>query len=141
MPVCFIWKLQMPVERKLRLAVMIGMSMFTAVASVIKTTLVKRSLGQPGDMQSVAKTFLWSNMETTFIIIMGCIPTIPQLFYQGPVYSWFISLGSAAGKLSRKSTTPSRYYDMDSGNAVELEGRHARGKDASNVSTLPHYAY
>ncbi|KAK8024451.1 hypothetical protein PG993_012517 [Apiospora rasikravindrae] len=82
LPVSFIWKLKMPLHRKIPLMALICMSIFTAVASIMRTILVQEAVGQAEAMQGVARMFLWANLETTFTIIMGCLPILPKLFQQ-----------------------------------------------------------
>lgn len=72
----------MPLHRKVPLIALIGMSLFTAVASIMRTLLVQESVGQAEAMIGVARMFIWANLETTFTVIMGCLPTLPKLFKQ-----------------------------------------------------------
>ncbi|KAI2468972.1 hypothetical protein F4781DRAFT_431804 [Annulohypoxylon bovei var. microspora] len=132
-PVIFIWRLNMPLGRKIRLAVLVSMSVFTAVASIMKTTLVQESVGQAEEMQSVAETFIWSNLEQTFIIIMGCIPTLPQLFKQDTTFfrairsplQYFTSKGSSVYQRTGEpmhigNGDRAGYYNLDRPNATKL---------------------
>ncbi|KAI0023867.1 hypothetical protein F4780DRAFT_728130 [Xylariomycetidae sp. FL0641] len=133
-PVFFIWKLNMPLGRKVRLAFLVSLSVFTAVASIMKTTLVQESVGQAEEMESVAQTFIWSNTEQTFIIIMGCVPTLPQLFKQDTMLfrfirnppKYFITKGSGSSyrptdnALQPNNSDRAGYYNLDRLDGVKL---------------------
>ncbi|KAI0469791.1 hypothetical protein GGR56DRAFT_661926 [Xylariaceae sp. FL0804] len=126
LPVIFIWKLNMPRGRKIRLAIIISMSIFTAVASIFKTVEVKESVGQASAMESVGKMFIWSVLEQTFVIIMGCLPTLPKLFTDDTMFSRLVKypLRYFPTKGSRDSDPDSSdrkgYHNLDQLNAVKL---------------------
>ncbi|KAI1414391.1 hypothetical protein F5Y13DRAFT_158479 [Hypoxylon sp. FL1857] len=109
------------------------MSLFTAVASIMRTLLVQESVGQAEAMIGVARMFLWANLETTFTIIMGCLPTLPKLFKQEGLNFAALkhTLGSFLTKTSHsfqqhtgefprsRGANRSGYYDLDALNSAK----------------------
>ncbi|KAK8042321.1 hypothetical protein PG994_012804 [Apiospora phragmitis] len=135
LPVSFIWKLQMPLHRKIPLMGLICMSVFTAAASIMRTILVQEAVGQAEAMLGVARMFLWANLETTFTIIMGCLPILPKLFQQerlnfiiikGYVQTIFTKTvrtfqqGTRRGSQQSQDTKQSGGHDIDSMNSGTL---------------------
>ncbi|KAF2191830.1 hypothetical protein K469DRAFT_654985 [Zopfia rhizophila CBS 207.26] len=80
LPITFIRKMQMPMREKIILSCLMGLGVFAATASIVKTTLVK-TYGITGDTlwDSIDLT-LWSILEEQMGIIAACIPCLKQPF-------------------------------------------------------------
>lgn len=73
-PVIIIWKLNMPTRRKVGLVALLAGSLCTAAFSIMKTSGIESS---HGDVQyNASLEVLWSGLEETMVIIMGCVPTL-----------------------------------------------------------------
>ncbi|KAM4056181.1 integral membrane protein [Hirsutella rhossiliensis] len=83
-PIMIIFKLNMPLRRKLGLAGLMAASLFTMVASIMKTVTSQASSASEGDLQyRGTMAIFWSAFEQSFVIIMTCIPPLrsaKQLF-------------------------------------------------------------
>ncbi|KJZ71731.1 hypothetical protein HIM_08873 [Hirsutella minnesotensis 3608] len=108
-PVIIIWRLQMPMHRRIGLIVLMAASLFTMSMSIMKLV----TLHWQGDSQSpdvldnAALVVFWAGMEQTCVIIMGCVPSLRglkelDLLGLGAIGA---SLSSLMGTRSQKSRT------------------------------------
>ncbi|KAF2269388.1 hypothetical protein CC78DRAFT_529175 [Lojkania enalia] len=75
-PITFIRKMQRPLREKVFLSCLMGLGIFAAAASIVKTTLVK-DYGVTGDsLWDAMDLTLWSILEEQSGIIAACIPTL-----------------------------------------------------------------
>lgn len=76
-PILIIFKLNMPMRRKVGLAIMMSMSLVTVVASIMKTLTSQGYSPDDEEVQYEASiAILWSALEQTLVILMSCIPPL-----------------------------------------------------------------
>jgi hypothetical protein len=79
-PITFIRKMQRPLREKIVLSCLMGLGVFAATASIVKTTLVKH-YGTTGDsLWDAIDLTLWSMLEVQTGIIAACIPCLKSPF-------------------------------------------------------------
>ncbi|KAF2757489.1 hypothetical protein EJ05DRAFT_391150 [Pseudovirgaria hyperparasitica] len=79
-PIAIIWKLQMPLKKKIGLATIMAFSLVTALASIMKTVLSQPPTGEQTDAQYHAVQSLpWAVAEQCLVIILGSVPTFASL--------------------------------------------------------------
>ncbi|PQE06889.1 integral membrane protein [Rutstroemia sp. NJR-2017a BVV2] len=79
-PVIIIWRLKMPLSRRIGLILLMCVSLFTMTMSLLKVMVVQGSSHASTDVQYQASLgVLWSGMEQTCVIIMGCVPTLRSI--------------------------------------------------------------
>ncbi|KAJ8062111.1 hypothetical protein OCU04_008672 [Sclerotinia nivalis] len=79
-PVIIIWGLKMPLRRRIGLVLLMCVSLFTMTMSILKVMVAQGSSHATTDVQYRASLgVLWSGMEQTCVIIMGCVPTLRSL--------------------------------------------------------------
>ncbi|KAK7917920.1 hypothetical protein PG985_009794 [Apiospora marii] len=101
-PVLIVWKLQMPLGRKIGLIIMLAGSLVTAVISIQKTVIAQGGPHYTTDAQYHSSLgVLWSVLEENFVIIMGCVPTLHGMAKLD--YPLLSSLGSTLSSLVRGS--------------------------------------
>ncbi|KAI0099193.1 hypothetical protein GGR51DRAFT_397534 [Nemania sp. FL0031] len=71
-PVSIIWKLNMPLRRKIGLGVILSLTLVSFVGSVMKAVTAAFAKTQ---FES-SLVILWSNLEQTINIIMNCVPAL-----------------------------------------------------------------
>lgn len=124
-PVIFVWKLKMAVRRKIGLIIMLGMSLITMSLSILKTTAAAGSSQFSSHIiYDGALGVLWSVLEQTFVIIMGCVPTlrgVTKLDLPG-VNSISLSMASLIGRnRSKQSSINNGYTSSTSKGYKDLE--------------------
>ncbi|KAL2756631.1 hypothetical protein ACRALDRAFT_1075523 [Sodiomyces alcalophilus JCM 7366] len=92
-PIMVIWKLNMPLRRKIGLGLLMALSLVTAGASIMKTITTPRSdTGNTEDAQyNASLAVLWSGIEQSLVIIMGSIPPLRAKFRAIMIehFGWF----------------------------------------------------
>ncbi|KAI1779312.1 hypothetical protein F4818DRAFT_438094 [Hypoxylon cercidicola] len=79
-PVIIIWKLNMPLGRRIALILLMGMSLVTMSLSIVlavELPLAAFASQASVDVQyGAASTLMYGGLEQSFVIIMGCVPPI-----------------------------------------------------------------
>jgi hypothetical protein len=76
-PVAIIWKLHMPLHRRLGLIFVLGVSLFTAVMSILKTvTATNGGPLKPNAGYNASLSLLYVFIEQSLVIILGCVPAL-----------------------------------------------------------------
>ncbi|KAJ8123866.1 hypothetical protein ONZ43_g281 [Nemania bipapillata] len=75
LPVFIIWRLNMPLRRKIGLAIVLSLSFISFVGSVMKP--VTASLAK--DQYQSSLVIIWSNLEQTLVIMISCVPALRAL--------------------------------------------------------------
>ncbi|KAI1742419.1 hypothetical protein F4680DRAFT_31749 [Xylaria scruposa] len=101
-PVFIIWKLNMPLRRKIGLAIVLSLSFISFVGSVMKP--VTANLAH--DQYQSSLVIIWSNLEQTLVIMITCVPALRALaILEIPIIrSISSSIASIIGPSSRKSS-------------------------------------
>lgn len=77
-----IWQLNMPLRQRLGLIMLLGVSLFTVVLSILKTVGLQAIADQQSDPKATdvqynaTLTILWTCLEQACVIIMGCVPPL-----------------------------------------------------------------
>lgn len=77
LPVLVVFKLTMPMRRKVGLILLLALSIFTMGCSIAKAVYAESGTRARQDRQYMASlSLMWSVTEQTFVIIMGCAPPL-----------------------------------------------------------------
>ena len=80
LPIFIIWNLRLDRQRKVGVAIILGLGVFAGICAAIKTSQLG-GLSARSDFTSVTVTLLvWNGNEILVIIIAACIPTLRPLF-------------------------------------------------------------
>jgi hypothetical protein len=80
LPAWVVWNLKLSRNIKLGLVVLLGLSLFAAVASIVKTVKLE-SIGAGGDITyNLIPFVIWFTVENNVVIAAASIPTIKPLF-------------------------------------------------------------
>lgn len=149
-PVRVIWKLNMPLQRKVGLCALMALSLVTMIMSILKTISIKSaSLQTPDALYDASLTTLWANVEQCLVIIMGCIPPLHPIKKIG--FASFRSANSSLAKFVNKSArtkstgNSSRrdrygrpmYYDLEAITTPSRAGEFKCSIDAERDSPIP----
>lgn len=77
-PTLIIFRLKMPLRQQLGLAVLMAASLFTMTASVMKC-VTSQSSSATNAAFNASLAVLWSGIEQSLVIIMGCVPPLRAL--------------------------------------------------------------
>ncbi|KAI1174881.1 hypothetical protein F4777DRAFT_579473 [Nemania sp. FL0916] len=137
-PVLIIFKLNMPLRRKIGLAALLAMSLLTLVASVLKLATLQAPPQESEDVQYNASiAVVWSTIESSFVIIMASIPPLrPIVALDVP---WIRSITSSFKNLfstSKRSDNSGRHsgsaYPNYHSGYRDLEMVHERNPNIKN---------
>ncbi len=79
-PVIIIWKPNMSLRQNIAIGVLMGMSLVTTIASIMKVVASASRPDETADVQyNSSLEALWTSMEQSFVVIMGCIPALGTL--------------------------------------------------------------
>lgn len=80
LPAWIVWHLKLPRNIKIGLMILLGLSLFAAVASVVKTVELQ-SIGAGGDITyNLIPFVIWFTVENNVVIAAASVPTIKPLF-------------------------------------------------------------
>ena len=96
----------MPLRRKVGLMALMALSIFTMVASIMKTVTSQTNSGETDPQYSASLAILWSGVEQGLVIVMGCIP--PTQAYLKDLSVWRSISGSMASILGKGSSRNTR---------------------------------
>jgi hypothetical protein len=138
-PVYFIWGLQMPLRDRIGLILVMCLSIFTMIMSVLKTYWIytaSNSTQNSVDVQyNAIFQVVFGVLEQCVVIIMGCIPSIRHVVRLD--FKVFSSLGSSITNFftgSRSKATSSDATNPATGGYYDLEGRSVSKLDKSAAS-------
>lgn len=80
LPVLVVFKLTMPMRRKVGLVILLALSVFTMGCSIAKAVYAESGTKAQQDKQYTSSlSLMWSVTEQTFVIIMGCAPPLRSI--------------------------------------------------------------
>ncbi|MCJ1317914.1 hypothetical protein MMC15_003241 [Xylographa vitiligo] len=114
LPLPLLWRLQLPIWKKIGLLVMFSLGAFTCVVTLLRIIRIENTnLADTDPTISGAIIAQWSILEPTIAIVNSCFPTIrPVLNKYSPSVAWtkrFTSKNS-----SGRPSTPSTRYALSS---------------------------
>ncbi|KAF4633296.1 hypothetical protein G7Y89_g4834 [Cudoniella acicularis] len=119
-PIIIIWNLNMALRRKIGLMILMGVSLFTMSMSIMKVMVAQGSSHYSTDVQYKASLgVLWSGMEQTCVIIMGCVPPLRSITkLEFPDLS---AIGSSLSSLVKRNRSKQSSLDNNSSNSTGKE--------------------
>jgi hypothetical protein len=144
-PITVFWKLQMHTSTKLGVCIMMGLTLLSAIVTIVKATylhlftdaedpctprsslldnlLLKRKLTMSCAVYNVTPLVVWGLIEQNVVIVAACIPTLRPFFRRA-----FESRGSSNNKSRGRSAS-----------AIKLSSNptHVGSKRLPSVSELP----
>jgi len=139
-PVLIIWNLHMPTRQKVGLVLLMCLSLVTAVASIMKTVTTPRAdAGPKPDAQYTASiAVLWSGVEQTLVIILGCIAPLRAKFIQimRTHFGWIGAglVGIVTGSKGTKDRSERGAYGRQSSSGAQWTGN-----STNRLGTGHHY--
>lgn len=124
-----IFRLQMPRRQQIGLGILMAASLLTMAASIMKAVNAQSSSATDAAYDA-STSVLWSAIEQSLVIIMGCVPPLralsklefPALRTFGESLASLVGRGSANRSRSNlKSGTSAAYHDLE----LESGGRVA----------------
>ncbi|KAJ6090173.1 hypothetical protein N7486_008988 [Penicillium sp. IBT 16267x] len=82
-PISAVWKLQMPFSTKLGVCIMMGLTMLSAIVTIVKATylhLYTDLTNHTDPLWAVIPLVIWGLIEQNVVIIAACIPTLRPFF-------------------------------------------------------------
>lgn len=126
-----VWRLNMPLRQRLGLIILLSVSLFTMVMSILKTIGLKAIADQQSDptatdvQYNATLSILWTCLEQACVIIMGCVPSLRAVMKLQLARSVSSSLASLLRrpKTSPSSSSPSfgRYYKTHNSEGSDAE--------------------
>jgi hypothetical protein len=123
----------MPLRRKIGVVILLALSLFTMGCSIAKSTVAESGTQSVDDRQYKSSlALMWSVMEQTFVIMMGCAPPLSSITkvkmisnMASSLESLFKSRGSSSESGGRTTTGRSSggYYELGGrGKSVAVSG-------------------
>lgn len=123
LPVIIVWKLNMPLSRKVGLCLLLAMSLFTMAASIAKAVAANPGTKSEEDAQYISSlALMWSVTEQAFVIMMGCAPPLHSI---------------TKLKLPSVSSLPMSFKRLVSsrGTGYELQDSRGYGQSSDGINT------
>ncbi|GAB1314338.1 hypothetical protein MFIFM68171_04548 [Madurella fahalii] len=79
-PIIIIWRLKMDMSRRLGLAVLMGMSLFTCAMSIMKGVSAISTTASSDPSYEATLSLLWATLEQAFVVLLGNVAPLRPLF-------------------------------------------------------------
>ncbi|KAL4921360.1 hypothetical protein BDW62DRAFT_219511 [Aspergillus aurantiobrunneus] len=79
-PISVFWKLQMRRSTKVGVCIMMGLTLLSAIVTVVKTTYLPLFTDQEDPLYNVTPLVVWGLIEQNVVIVAACIPTLRPFF-------------------------------------------------------------
>ncbi|KAI1095376.1 hypothetical protein F5B19DRAFT_489511 [Rostrohypoxylon terebratum] len=122
-PIPSIWKLQLPLAKKLGFISMLSLGLWVIVISVIRVVYIT-DIGAD-DTYEFVNPLIWTTVEISTLIICSCIPSVKQVAAKIPILNHLLGISSSGG-----SGRPSR----NKKNSIPLDSQSNRGYAKSQKS-------
>ncbi|KFY43096.1 hypothetical protein V495_04169 [Pseudogymnoascus sp. VKM F-4514 (FW-929)] len=103
-PIAAFWKLQMPFATKLGVCIMMGLTLLSAIVTIIKATYLHLFTDRTDPLFNVVPLVLWGLVEQNVVLVAACIPTLRPFFYKA-----FRSKGSLTGNSNSRTRSASAF--------------------------------
>ncbi|OJJ99211.1 hypothetical protein ASPACDRAFT_43874 [Aspergillus aculeatus ATCC 16872] len=97
-PIRVFWKLQMRTATKVRVCIMMGLTLLSAVVTIIKATYLHLFTDRTDPLYNVVPLVVWGFIEQNVVIVAACIPTLRPFFRKA-----FESKGCRSDSLTHSS--------------------------------------
>ncbi|KAJ5787523.1 hypothetical protein N7457_002513 [Penicillium paradoxum] len=124
-PITAFWKLQMPFSTRLSTCIMMGLTLLSAIVTIIKATYLKLFTDHTDPLYKVVTLVLWGLVEQNVVIVAACVPTLRPLFRR--------TFKSARGSSSESSCQNA----TESGNLRSHNPTQSSSKRVLSVTELP----
>ncbi|KAK8053206.1 hypothetical protein PG996_012507 [Apiospora saccharicola] len=81
-PISTFWRLKMRTNTKLGVCIMMGLTLLSAVVTVVKATYLSLFNDQTDPLYDVAPLVIWGLIEQNVVIVAACIPTLRPFFHK-----------------------------------------------------------
>ncbi|KAK8085555.1 hypothetical protein PG997_006826 [Apiospora hydei] len=81
-PISSFWSLQMRPNTKVGVCIMMGLTLLSAVVTVVKATYLSLFNDQTDPLFDVAPLVIWGLIEQNVVIVAACIPTLRPFFHK-----------------------------------------------------------
>lgn len=120
-PVLVVVKLNMPMHRKVTVAVLLALSLFTMGCSIAKGVAAESGTQAAEDKQYKASiALMWAILEQAFVIMMGCAPPLSSITkvkmisrMASSIQSLFSSFDSGTDSKGSAKRSGDGYYEME----------------------------
>ncbi|KAL6228725.1 hypothetical protein BDW75DRAFT_226373 [Aspergillus navahoensis] len=122
-PITVFWKLQMHTSTKLGVCIMMGLTLLSAIVTIVKATYLHLFTDAEDPLYNVTPLVVWGLIEQNVVIVAACIPTLRPFFRRA-----FESRGSSNNNSRGRSAS-----------AIKLSSNptHVGSKRLPSVSELP----
>ncbi|KAJ5611868.1 hypothetical protein N7528_008973 [Penicillium herquei] len=79
-PILAFWKLQMPFSTKLSVCIMMGLTLLSAIVTIVKATYLHLFTNHTDPLWIPVPLVLWGLIEQNVVIVAACIPTLRPFF-------------------------------------------------------------
>ncbi|KAJ5161070.1 hypothetical protein N7492_006462 [Penicillium capsulatum] len=104
-PIKAFWSLQMRMSTKLGLCVMMGLTLLSAIVTVVKATYLHLFSDHTDPLYNVVPLVLWGLVEQNVVIVAACIPTLRPFFRKVFTSGKGNTTGTASNSRSRSGST------------------------------------
>ncbi|PYI03679.1 hypothetical protein BO78DRAFT_374496 [Aspergillus sclerotiicarbonarius CBS 121057] len=103
-PISVFWKLQMRVSTKLGVCIMMGLTLLSAIVTIVKATYLHLFTNRTDPLYDVVTLVIWGLIEQNVVIVAACIPTLRPFFRIA-----FGTKGSRSGNTSSRTRSGSGF--------------------------------
>ncbi|KAL4946433.1 hypothetical protein BDV06DRAFT_182541 [Aspergillus oleicola] len=109
-PITVFWKLQMRRSTKIGVCIMMGLTLLSAVVTIVKATYLPLFTDVEDPLYNVTPLVVWGLVEQNVVIVAACIPTLRPFFRRA-----FESRGSSNNTSSRPTGSAIKLSSNPSG--------------------------
>ncbi|KAI0116200.1 hypothetical protein F4776DRAFT_666522 [Hypoxylon sp. NC0597] len=141
LPLPPILRMNMPLARRLRIASIFGLGLFTCVASIMRFVVTRQYADDPDQTYVAAKVLYWTVLEINIGLICACITASPA-FFDAAVPKSFGSLvmsllSKRPGSQSSVASPPRSNNGYEGGYRASDETAQTRSKNIWNIVARP----
>lgn len=134
-PIMAFWKLQMPYSTKLGVCTMMGLTMLSAVVTIVKACYLHLFTDKTDPLYNVVPLVIWGLIEQNVVIVAACVPTVRPVFHKA-FRTW-----QTRSRSRSEGSTP-KIRSGRSGSTYRLSSNpvhnHERSQSQSKRLTSPH---
>ncbi|KAJ5084749.1 hypothetical protein NUU61_009328 [Penicillium alfredii] len=124
-PAIVVWRLQMPLWKKMSTIGLMGLGLVAFVFSIIKLYYMTFLLDGPGPLDLIylcAQLGIWNRIENDFVLMVGLLPFVPPFIKSCSQFTKkHLTINSQRHKSSQYSTLASQKQDTRVNDNLELE--------------------
>ncbi|PYH80047.1 hypothetical protein BO82DRAFT_120123 [Aspergillus uvarum CBS 121591] len=140
-PIRVFWKLQMRTSTKVGVCIMMGLTLLSAIVTIVKATYLHLFTDRTDPLYNVVPLVVWGLIEQNVVIVAACIPTLRPFFrkafeskgYRSDSHTSHVYSGGSTFKLST-TPKPSGAQRLPSESDLPLDTNHQDGEaDAADL--------